>query len=152
MKSELIEELAREVGELLPELKELKEELSVVKQERDILYEQYDEMMRANGKDIAELEKQLESAGREHFSDVGKMPEGVEWPRFEDGEPVERPEPADTQEAIDADMTMPPWEYCVRHNLERDDRHLDDDNYIEPMVKHLLERQRNLLIGGECNG
>lgn len=256
MKSDLIEELAREVGELLSELKELKEELSIVKQERDILYEQYDEMMKLNGEEIAELKKQLEAAGREHFADVGKMPEGVEWPRFEDGEPVgfgdlyvnangnrsevqyigfkpdgykvnkgqkrnklkaygepvKRPDPEvldadgvpikvgdaaysngglfanefvvegfdpamrviakcptfnesmiatgdkfthrkpDTQEAIDADMTMPPWEYCVRHNLERDDRHLDDDNYIEPMVKHLLERQRNLLIGGECNG
>lgn len=79
MEPKIVEELAREIGGLLSELKELKEELSVVKQERDVLYEQYDEMMKAKGEEIADLKKQIGTAG---------LPEGVVWPRFEDGEPV----------------------------------------------------------------
>lgn len=53
----------------------------------------------------------------------------------------------DTQEAIDDDLTLPPWEYCERHGIEIESGS-DEATIVEAMCRHLLERQRKLM-GGE---
>lgn len=53
----------------------------------------------------------------------------------------------DTQEAIDDDLTLPPWKYCERHGIEIEPGS-DEATTIEAMCRHLLARQRKL-IGGE---
>lgn len=53
----------------------------------------------------------------------------------------------DTQEAIDDDLTLPPWEYCERHGIEIESGS-DEATTVEAMCRHLLERQRKLM-GGE---
>lgn len=68
------------------------------------------------------------------------------------GEPVKRPEPealdaADTQESIDDDATIAPWEYCSKFGIGVEEG-CDEATTVELMAKHLLERQRKLL-GGE---
>ena len=64
------------------------------------------------------------------------------------GERVKRPEPADTQEKIDDDATMPQVVYvaCV---LCKDTRDMDGDEMQTLMIRDLLRRQRELR-GGEA--
>ena len=67
-----------------------------------------------------------------------QLPEGVEWPRFEDGKLVE----------IGDDATMPQVVYvaCV---LCKDTRDMDGDEMQTLMIRDLLRRQRELR-GGEA--
>lgn len=70
-------------------IEELREELNRVRANYDSLYDHYTYVVDCKNEDIAELKAQLKAAGQKHFADADKMhPEGVEWPRFEDGEPV----------------------------------------------------------------
>lgn len=58
-----------------------------------------------------------------------------------------KPQLPDTQETIDDDLTLPPWEYCERHGIEIESGS-DEATTVEAMCRHLLERQRKLM-GGE---
>lgn len=196
------------VARLNARIEELEAEIDLLQREVTATYQAYDDMMRCKDEDIAELVEELNGYSKRESegwmalcADAGKMlPEGVEWPRFEDdelvrfgdryhgrifdsqqmhddtvssihfkqsgftingntnrhvyayGEPVKRPEPealdaADTQESIDDDATIAPWEYCLKFGIEVE-QGSDESTTIELMVGHLLKRQRELL-GGE---
>lgn len=67
------------VSRLNARIEELEAEIDLLQREVTATYQAYDDMMRCKDEDIAELRKQIE---------VAVLPEGVVWPRFEDGEPV----------------------------------------------------------------
>lgn len=63
--------------------------------------------------------------------------------KLQDGVKLKRPPEPDTQEKIDADASMNPIAYCVKHGIPTNDD-MDDAELHEIKTMHLLERQRKV--------
>ena len=103
-------------------VEELQEELDRVRANYDSLYDHHTHVVECKNEEIAELKKQLKEYRRREYESLNpsksrELPEGIQWPRFTDGEPVKFGDEVDGIEGKCSTRTEFPSRWGIRYGM-----------------------------------